>query len=373
MNTRTLRPGALAALCGILSLVASLARADITMERTTSVEGVGVMAFGNMSGTSKTTISGNKSRTDSDMKMKSKLVGFLARNAVGPSAEIILLDQDKLYHLNMNKKEYTEMTFEQMHQQLQKATDQLNSADERKQPSAVDQSKCEWMPARADVRKTGEKAQYGGYDSERVVITAAQPCKDKETGSICEVALVLDNWMSTSFTESAEVQKFYKAYATKMGLDPSSSQDISQRAKMLFSQYKGIWGEIATKMQSVKGYPVKSSFTLALGGAECKDPKAHQTQDSSDKDSDSSNSPSALAGAVAGKLGGLFHKKKDDSQESAPAAAPAPATTPVPLPPGDVALMTVSSQLVSVSTNSASPDAFTVPADFKKSEPKNQS
>jgi hypothetical protein len=322
-----------------------------------------------MSGTSKTTISGNKSRTDSDLKMKSKLVGFFARNAVGPSAEIVLLDEDKLYHLNINKKEYTEMTFEQMHERLQKATDQLNSTDERKQPSAVDQSKCEWMPARADVRKTGEKAQFGGYDSERVIITAAQPCKDKETGSVCEVALVLDNWMSTSFAESAEVQKFYKAYATKMGLDPSASQDISQRAKLLFSQYKGIWAEIASKMQNVKGYPVRSSFTLALGGAECKDPKAHQTQESSDRDSDSSSSPTALAGAVAGKLGGLFHKKQEDS----PAAAPAPAAPAAPVPPGDVALMTVSSQLVSVSTNSASADAFTVPADFKKTEPRNAS
>jgi hypothetical protein len=371
MKIRTLRPAAFAALCGILTLATSLARADITIERTTSVEGVGVMAFGNMSGTSKTTISGARSRTDSDMKMKSKLVGFLARNAVGPNAEIVLLDQDKLYHLNINKKEYTEMTFEQMRERLQKAQDQMNSADERKQPAAVDQSKCEWLPARADVKKTGEKAQFGGYDSERVVITAAQPCKDKETGSVCEVALVLDNWMSTSFTESAEVQKYYKAYATKMGLDPSGSQDVAERAKALFSQYKGIWTEIATKMQNVKGYPVRTSFTLALGGAECKDPKARQTQDSSDKDSDSSNSPSALAGAVAGKLGGLFHKKKDDSQDAAPAAAPAVA--PAPVPPGDVALMTISSQLVSVSTNSASPDAFIVPADFKKTELKNAS
>jgi len=370
MKTRTLRPATLAALCGILTLATGLARADITIERTTTVEGVGVMAFGNMSGTSKTTISGNKSRTDSDMKMKSKLVGFLARGAVGPSAEIALLDQDKLYHLNINKKEYTETTFEQMRERLQKASDQLNSTDERKQPAAVDQSKCEWMPARADVKKTGEKAQFGGYDSERVVITAAQPCKDKETGSICEVALVLDNWMSTSFTESAEVQRYYQAYAAKMGLDPSGSQDVSQRAKALFSQYKGIWAEIAGKMQNVKGYPVRSSFTLALGGAECKDPKAHQTQESSDKDSDSSNSPTALAGAVAGKLGGLFHKKKEDAPEATPAAAAVPAT---PVPPGDVALMTISSQLVSVSTNSASPEVFSVPADFKKIEPKNAS
>jgi hypothetical protein len=73
---------------------------------------------------------------------------------------------------------------------------------------------------------------------------------------------------------------------------------------------------------------------------------------------------------MAGKLGGLFHKKKDDAD--APAAQPAPVVTPVAVPAGDVALMTVSSQLVSVSTNGASADAFTVPADFKKQELKTQ-
>src|ERR1700733_12239351 len=145
MKTRTLRPAVLAALCGILTLATGLARADITIERTTSVEGRGAMAFGNMSGTSKTTISGNKSRTDSDMKMKSKLVGFLARNAVGPSADIVRLDQDKVYHLNVNKKEYTETTFEQIRAQMQKMSDQMNSSESKsQQPSAVDQSKCVW-------------------------------------------------------------------------------------------------------------------------------------------------------------------------------------------------------------------------------------
>jgi hypothetical protein len=72
---------------------------------------------------------------------------------------------------------------------------------------------------------------------------------------------------------------------------------------------------------------------------------------------------------VAGKLGGLF-KKKDTAD--APAAQPAPAAAAVAMPPGDVALMTVSSQLVSVSTSGVSADAFSVPAGFKKLETKTQ-
>ena len=368
MKIQRLRSTALVLMGSILGFAAGTAQADITIERTTSVEGVGAMAFANMSGSSKTSISGDKSRTDSDMKMQSKIIGFLARNALGPSAEIVLLDQDKIYHLNMNKKEYTETTFEQLREQMQKMSDQMNSSEDKKQPSAVDQSKCVWLPAKVDVTKSGEKAQFAGYDAQRVTVTATQPCQDKETGAICEVALVLDQWTSADFAESSEARKFYTAYASKMGLDISNSQDVSEKAKALFSQYKGVWTEVAAKMQSVKGYPVKSSFTLGLGGPQCKDSNSQQTQTS--QTDNSSPSPGGIAGAVAGKLGGLFQKKKDTAD--APAAPSAPAVAPVAMPPGDVALMTVSSQVVSVSTNDVSADAFTVPAGFKKKETKTQ-
>jgi hypothetical protein len=352
---------------GILGFAAGTAQADITIERTTSVNGVGAMAFANMSGTSKTSISGDRSRTDSEMKMQSKIIGFLARNALGPSAEIVLLDQDKLYRLNMNKKEYTETTFEQLRAQMQKVSDQLNSSEDKKQPSAVDQSKCVWLPAKVDVANSSEKTQIAGYDAQRVTITATQPCQDKETGAICEIALVLDQWTSADFAESSEARKFYAAYASKMGIDIANSQDAPERAKALFSQYKGVWTEVAAKMQSVKGYPVKSSFTLGLGGPQCKDSNSQQAQAS--QTDNSSPNPSGIAGAVAGKLGGLFQKKKDTAE--APAAA-APAVAAVAMPPGDVALMTVSSQVVSVSTNAVSADAFTVPGGFKKIESKTQ-
>jgi hypothetical protein len=372
MKIQKRRSTALVLLGSILGFAAGTAHADITIERATSVEGVGAMAFANMSGSSKISISGDKSRTDSDMKMQSKIVGFLARNAVGPSAEIVLLDQDKLYHLNMNKKEYTETNFEQLRAQMQKMSDQMNSSENKQQPSAVDQSKCVWLPAKVDVNKSGEKTQFAGYDAQRVTVTATQPCQDKETGAICEVALVLDLWTSADFAESSEARKFYTAYASKMGIDISNSQDVTEKAKALFSQYKGIWTEVASKMQNVKGYPVKSSFTLALGGAQCKDSKAQQQgQSGQADDSSSSGGPGGVAGALAGKLGGLFHKKKDDA-DAAPAAQATPASTPVAVPAGDVALMTVSSQLVSVSTSGASPDAFVVPADFKKREIKTE-
>jgi hypothetical protein len=371
-----MRSTALVLLGSFLGFAAGSAQADVTVESTTSVDGVGAMAFANMSGSSKTSISGDNARIDSDMKMQSKVIGFLARNALGPSAEIVLLDQDKLYHLNINKKEYTETSFEQIRAQMQKMSDQMNSSEDKRQPAAIDQSKCVWLPAKAEVTKSGEKAQFAGYDAQRVTVTATQPCQDKETGAICEIALVLDQWISADFGESSEARKFYAAYASKMGIDISNSQDVSQRAKTLFGQYKGVWTEIAEKMPKVKGYPVKSSFSLGIGGPQCKNSNSQasqtsQTDNSSPSSSGVSPSPSGIAGAVVGKLGGLFQKKKDTT-DAPPATPPAPAVEPVVMPPGDIALMTVSSQVVSVSTSNVSADVFTVPAGFKKIETKTQ-
>jgi hypothetical protein len=65
-------------------------------------------------------------------------------------------------------------------------------------------------------------------------------------------------------------------------------------------------------------------------------------------------------GGALGALGGMFGKKKE-------AAAPPPlsSTPPTAAPDGLVPLMTVSTELVSVSRGAVSPQTFEVPADYK--------
>lgn len=376
------------ALGALFALAGNVASADVTTEQKISIQGVGPMSFADMSGTTRLAISGNRSRSDSDVVMQSKLVRFLARGAAGPTAEIVLLDTDKLYRLNMNRKEYSEQSFEDLRNNMQKALQggKGDSAAQRQQPSAIDQSKCDWLPPKSDVKKTGAKATVAGYQAEEVLITAEQPCKDKESGSICEIALSVDEWLAPSFATNDEVARYRKAYAQKLGLDSATlNQEASDRARAMFSQYKGVWEDIATKLQDVKGYPVRSSFSLAIGGDQCKqaqsakeqsgDNSSGATSSSSGANAAPATSPVDIANQVGAKLGSLFHRKKDDSQTAAsnqgaenPPAAPAtPAATG---PSGTIPLMTISSELISVSTDPVPANAFDVPADFKKVERK---
>src|SRR6185437_15695393 len=295
MNRESPICGSTVGLGALLLLTAASATADITTEQKVSIQGIGPMSFADMSGTTRTAISGNRSRTDTDMVMQSKLVRFLARNAVGPTAEIVLLDGDKLYHLNLTKKEYTEQSFEELRSNMQKALQggKSDSAQARQQPSAIDQSKCDWLPPKSDV-KTGGKASIAGFDAQQIVITAEQPCKDKDTGAICEIALTVDEWLASYFSTNEEITKYHKAYAQRLGLD-TVSQDANERAKAMFSQYKGVWEDIASKMKNAKGYPVRSSFSLAIGGDQCK-----QAQTAKQQSGDSGSNPSSGSASSSG-------------------------------------------------------------------------
>ena len=366
-----------------LILATSVASADVTVENRVAVTGIGLMSAGNMSGTTKTTISGERSRTDSDIQLQSRLVRMLAHGAVGPTAEIVRLDADKIDHLDLNKKQYTEQTFEELRARFQQALDKAQEKDkDSKDPASpegqkpMDDSKCEWLDPKVDVRRSGEKATYAGYAAERLTIIASQPCKDKETGAICEVALSLDEWLAPSLSANSEAEKFHRAYAQKLGLDLTSGRggyggggDINQRAQAMFGRYQGIWSQISAKTKDLKGYPVKTTFAFAFGGEQCKNAQQPPQQNS---DNGTSSTPGGLAGQVAGKLGSMFHRKKDDSQAApattdtaAPAAAPA-------LPDGLIPLITMNSELVSISTAGVSAELFEVPADFKKTEPRSR-
>ena len=366
----------------VLGACAQIASADITTQQRISIDGIGGLTIANMSGTTTTIISGERSRTETSLQMESKIVRMFARGAAGPHVDIVRLDLGKIAHLDVAKKEYTETTFEQMREQMQKVMGEAGSTQPREEPkpTSIDDSQCEWSDPKAEVKRTGEKANLAGYDAERLTITASQACKDKQSGQVCEFVLSLDEWLAPNFAASSEAQKYTRAYAQKMGLatgTATSSRDIAERAQSMFGRYKGIWTQIASKTKDMKGYPVKTTFAFAVGGPQCQSAQQQQSSSSpppaSSGDSTQSppTNPAAVAAQISGKISGLFHKKSDsappaDASAGADASAPAAAAPAAPMPDGMVPVITMTSELVSVSTAAVDPSVFEVPADFKK-------
>ncbi|MGH8185351.1 MAG: hypothetical protein ACREUC_02210, partial [Steroidobacteraceae bacterium] len=102
-----------------------------------------------------------------------------------------------------------------------------------------------------------------------------------------------------------------------------------------------------------KGYAVKSSFGLGVGGPQCQSTQEAQA-------SGGPQEAPSIGGALGGALGGVFGRKKEPAQ-------PQPAATPAATMPGGLmSLMTLSSELVSVNLGPVDPTSFEPPAGFKK-------
>jgi hypothetical protein len=344
--------------CAVAAMIVTTAQADVTTEERVSIGGAGMMKMMNMNGTTMTTIAGDRARTDSNLQFESGMMRTLSRGA-GQNTEIVRLGEDKIYSLDLKKKTYSETTFAARRAQMQQAMEQMQKgqASQQQATSGVDESECEWSDPKAEVNKTGEKALIAGFQAERVTVVATQSCKDKKTGQVCDFGLSLDQWIAPGFEASAETVAYQRAYAEKLGLNAAASRDFAERAQSMFGRYKGIWSEVAAKMKDVKGYPVKASFGLGVGGPQCQSTQQAQAS------GNSSAAPPSIGGALGGALGGLFGKKKE-------AAPPAATTPPAAMPGGLMPLMTMSTELVSVNTSAVNPQTFDIPAGFKQTDDK---
>jgi hypothetical protein len=359
-----IRTARLATLLGA-GFAAASAVADVTIEQTTRLEGAGVMSFMNMSMQGTTSIAGDKSRSDTAMKMDSRWVRMFAGG--GATSDIVRLDREIVYTLDTDKKRYTELSLAEQRAQIEKSMGQMREAQESQQQGAsgVDESQCEWSEPETRVERTGARTSVAGYDAEQLRIVASQSCKDRTNPEqVCEFELTLDQWLSPDVPGGEEMLAFFQSYSRKLGLEVSGSPGFAQRAESMFSGYQGLWRQMVDEMEAVKGYPVKSSFALAIGGPQCAD-----MNEAADAQSAGGGSPSAadvgraLGGSVGNALGGLFGRgKKKEPEPAAEAESPPVAVRD----DGLIPLMTVSTEVTSVSTADVPADQFEVPSGFRK-------
>src|SRR4029079_13001974 len=104
-------------------------QADVTMQEHMTLSGAGMMKMANMSGTTATTIAGDRARTESNLQFESAMMRTFARGAGGPHVEIVRLDQDKIYSLDPKKKTYSETTFADMRAKMQQAMEKINKGN----------------------------------------------------------------------------------------------------------------------------------------------------------------------------------------------------------------------------------------------------
>ena len=133
------------------------------------------------------------------------------------TGQIIDLTEQKIYNLDIRRKEYTVMTFEEMRKQLEEAKAEMAKRQAEMNPEDKQQAEqaAKQLDFDVDVKETGQKKTIAGQDTREVILVIAM----RERGKTLEESggLVMSNtmWLASRVPALEEVQafnlKFYKA------------------------------------------------------------------------------------------------------------------------------------------------------------------
>ena len=378
-----------------LGALAGVAHGDVVIEQTLDLDGAAGFSMLAMQGTSVTSLTADKSRTDSDMRFKSALINRFAGKG-GNSSQIVRLDKGVVYDLQHKDRKYTEMSFAEMRASMDKAMQQVEAASEQQaqpQQLPVDAEECQWSAPVVEAKETGERAKIAGIDTKRAVVSLKQTCTDPKTKKACDMVWTIDQWLAEQAVGQDEKQAFAMNYAKQLGLDSADAQALRGRMQQAFGQYEGSWTEAMKKASEFGGYPLKSVLQMSMGGPQCTTESGTQVAadpvfaDAVDAGLEAGASTAAsqaastaaqaavtkagggVGGAIAGSAAGAFAGKLGSSlmgklkkKEPAPAAADETATAA----PSMIRLFRMQTETTAIRTGPLPAGTFDLPAGYQK-------
>lgn len=186
------------------------------------------------------------------------------------TGQIIDLSEEKVYDLNVKRKEYTVRTFEQIRQKMRE------DAERAKQDAAKEEPAQKGEPEKPqqdfevdfDIKETGQKKQVAGYDTHETIVTITVREKGKALEDGGGMVMTVDTWLGPAIPELKELadfdMRYYKQLAgpQMMTMSPEQAAQVMalypmfgpamQRLQKDGSKMSGTPLETVTKLESVK-------------------------------------------------------------------------------------------------------------------------
>jgi hypothetical protein len=219
------------------------------------------------------------------------------------TGEIIDLSEEKVYSLDIKKKEYTVKTFDQIRQEWRDNMEKAKAAQEKQEPQqkGEPQQPQKEYEVDFDVKETGQKKQLLGYDTKETIVTITVRQKGMTLEQGGGMVMTNDLWLAPRVPELKELQDFDMRYWKQLhegtGIPSMSPEQMAQIMASL-----PLFGKAMDRMQKdgdkVNGTSIDTTMTLDT----VKDP--NQAQDQSQQQPTS-------GGGIGGMLARKMMKKND--------------------------------------------------------------
>jgi len=214
------------------------------------------------------------------------------------TAELVDLDAEKVYRIDLRGKTYTVQTFDEIRKQFQKneAKAQQEAAKEKpdgKQPE---------MEIEIDVKKTGQQKSLAGYPCDQVILTLTMHEKGKTVEQGGGMTMVADMWMAPKVAAMQDNLAFETRYMQKLyGPEAvNAARDLAQ-AMAMYPNMKPAMARLQQEGSKLDGTPLLTTMTMSGAGS---------------PEGESAGGGQTGGGGMAGALGGMFGKKKPAAEPS---------------------------------------------------------
>jgi hypothetical protein len=264
----------------------------------------------------------------------------------GDTGQLIDLAGERVYELDMKKKTYKVVSFDELRARLREAQARASEAaknrpDEPDQPARTGDEPQ--MEIDFDLKETGQTRVISGHACREVVMTVTVREKGKTLEDAGGMLLVSNTWLAPELAALKEVADFDRRYAQKLYGELVSVEAMQQMAAAMamYPGMKAAMERMNKENVNMTGSPLLTTVTFqAVKGAQ---------QAAAEKEDES-----ASAGG-GGLMGGLARRMMRRKQETPEAAEGGNRAT----------ILTSTVEVLKVSTDVAATDVD-VPAGFKQ-------
>ncbi len=258
------------------------------------------------------------------------------------TGQIIDLGEEKVYDLDLKKKQYTVTTFEEIRRRMREAEEKAKKEAQKEpggqpggQPSEP-QKPTKEFEFDFDVKETGQKKQIAGYDARNVIATVTVREKGKTLEEAGGMVMTNDMWLGPQVPQMKEFADFDLRYWKQLQ-GPQAAEISAEQMAAVLAMFPLV-GKAMERMQKdgdkLSGTALETStlFESVLSKDQLTQAQAQSQQSSG-----------------GGGIGGLLAKKIIKKEE----------------PKARSTIFTTHHEVLEIAT-SVAPTDLAVPADFKE-------
>jgi hypothetical protein len=265
------------------------------------------------------------------------------------TGQIVDLDEEKIYELDVRRKTYKVTTFADLRKRMEdaqrRAQEDARKQQEQEKPAAAPERDPNAKELEVDfnVKETGARKTINGFDTRQIVMTIGLREKGRTMEESGGLILTSDMWMAPKIAAMKEIMDFEVRYAKQMAgpMVPGASPEEMAAALAMYPGMTEALARMRAESVNMDGTPILTTVTIdAVKSAA----QLAEEQKQSEQSTSSSNSRS-----VGGLIGGIARRATAKKEE----------------PKSRATFMTMTNEVLKVATDVPAADV-SVPVGFKE-------